>query len=130
MPTTIRHAADAGFVVGLRPFFAYRDLGVQEASGATFGAHVIRAVSGAHAEPQWHMHAVGFQLIYILNGWVEFEYEDVGRVRLQKGSSAYQPPRVRHRELGHSDDVEILEITMPGQFATELTDDPEMVAQP
>ena len=125
MPTTTRHAADADFEVGLRPFFAYRDLGVQQASGGAFGAHVIRAVPGAHAEPRWHMHEVGFQFIYILNGWIEFEYEDVGRVRLEKGSSAYQPPRVRHRELGHSEDVEMLEITMPGEFATEMAAAPK-----
>ena len=122
--TTIHHAADAEFAVGLRPFFAYRDLGVQGATDAAFGAHVIRAVPGTEAEPQWHMHETGFQFIYILNGWVEFEYEDAGRVRLEKGSSAYQPPRVRHREMGHSDDLEILEITMPGSFDTSLVAGP------
>ena len=40
------------------------------------------------------------------------------------GSSAYQPPRVRHRELAHSDDLEILEITMPGAFETSLVAGP------
>lgn len=120
MPTVIRHAADADFAVGLRPFFAYRDLGVQAETGAGFGAHVIRAVPGTHAVPEWHTHDLGFQFIYILNGWVEFEYEDVGIVRLERGSSAYQPPKIRHRELAHSDDLEILEITMPGEFATSL----------
>lgn len=118
--TTVHHANDADFAVGLRPFFAYRDLGVNGVTSAAFGAHVIRAVPGKHAEPEWHQHEVGFQFIYILNGWVEFEYEDVGRVRLERGSSAYQPPRVKHRELAHSEDLEILEITMPGEFATQL----------
>ena len=126
--TTIHHASDADFAIGLRPFFAYRDLGVQGATDAGFGAHVIRAVPGKHAEPEWHMHELGFQFIYILNGWVEFEYEDAGVVRLDKGSSAYQPPRIRHRELNHSDDLEILEITMPGQFETALVAASELVA--
>ena len=126
--TTIHHHSDAAFAVGLRPFFAYRDLGVQDATQAGFGAHVIRAVPGTHAEPEWHTHALGFQFIYILNGWVDFEYEDVGRVRLEKGSSAYQPPGIRHRELAHSDDLEILEITMPGQFETEMVAAPDVVA--
>ena len=58
--TTIHHASDAAFAVGLRPFFAYRDLGVQGATAAAFGAHVIRAVPGTHAEPEWHMHETGF----------------------------------------------------------------------
>ena len=33
-----------------------------------------------------------------------------------------QPPGIRHQELGHSDDVELLEIVMPGDFSTEVVD--------
>jgi quercetin dioxygenase-like cupin family protein len=116
--TTIRHAADATFETGLRAFFAYRDLGVPAATGGAFGAHVVRAIPGEHAEPHWHTHDLGFQLVYILKGWVRFEYEDVGEVLLQPGDSVVQPPRIRHREVSHSDDLELLEITSPAEFAT------------
>jgi len=40
-------------------------------------------------------------------------------VRLEAGSSVYQPPSIRHRELAHSDDLEMLEIVMPANFSTE-----------
>jgi len=30
----------------------------------------------------------------------------------------HQPPGIRHTELGHSEDVEILEIVMPADFGT------------
>jgi hypothetical protein len=30
----------------------------------------------------------------------------------------HQPPGIRHRELGHSDDIEMLEIVLPAGFAT------------
>jgi hypothetical protein len=30
----------------------------------------------------------------------------------------HQPPGIRHREVGHSPDVELLEVVMPGEFAT------------
>jgi len=40
-------------------------------------------------------------------------------VRLEAGSCVYQPASIRHRELAHSDDVEMLEIVMPAGFATE-----------
>jgi quercetin dioxygenase-like cupin family protein len=53
-----------------------------------------------------------------LKGWIEFEYEGQGRVRLEAGSCVYQPPEIRHRELGHSDDIEILEVVLPGNFET------------
>ncbi len=118
--TTIRHAAGARFEEGLRAFFAYRDLGIREATGGAFGAHVIRAVPGEGAKPQWHTHDLGFQMVYVLKGWVRFEYEDIGAVELRAGDVAYQPPRIRHREIAHSDDVEMLEITAPAEFATTV----------
>ena len=122
--TLVRHADPAAFDTGLRPFFAYRDLGIAGATAGRFGANVIRAVPGRHAQPAWHTHALGFQLVYVLRGWVRFEYEDIGEVLLEAGSSAYQPPGVRHREVGHSDDLEMLEVTAPAEFQTAMADAP------
>jgi len=116
--TIVTHAADASYERGLRAFFEYRHLGIPQATGGAFGAHVIRAVPDTHSEGQWHLHELDFQFVFILKGWVEFEYEDVGFVRLEAGSSVLQPPRIRHREIRHSDDIEILEITAPAEFAT------------
>ncbi len=118
--TTVRHGDAAGFEQGLRQFFAYRDLGVTEASGGRFGAHVIRAVPGQHSVAEWHTHALDFQMVFVLRGWVAFEYADIGQVRLEAGSSVYQPPGVAHREVGHSDDLEMLEVTSPAAFATTM----------
>lgn len=123
--TTVTHAAGAAFDAGLRGFFAYRDIGIASASGGAFGAHVIRAVPGEGAKPGWHTHDVQFQMVYVLRGWVEFEYEDIGAVRLEAGSSVYQPPMIRHRELRHSDDLEMLEITAPAVFATAGAEPPQ-----
>jgi quercetin dioxygenase-like cupin family protein len=122
--TTIRHAAETRFEAGLRPFFTYRDLGIREATGGDYGAHVIRAVPGQHAQPEWHAHELAFQMVYVLRGWVRFDYEDVGEVLFQAGDSVYQPPGIRHREVAHSDDLELVEITSPAEFATALVDPP------
>lgn len=116
--TTIRHAEGASFEQGLRAFFAYRDLGIREATGGGFGAHVIRAVAGEGAKPHWHLHQLDFQMVYVLKGWVRFEYEDIGEVELRAGTCVYQPPRIRHREIAHSDDLELVEITSPAEFVT------------
>jgi hypothetical protein len=40
-------------------------------------------------------------------------------VRLEAGSCVHQPPGIRHRELGHRDDIEMLEVVLPAGFATE-----------
>jgi len=116
--TTVSHAAGASFETGLRAFFAYRELGIRAATGGAFGAHVIRAVPGEGAKPHWHTHDLAFQMVYVLRGWVRFEYEDIGEVELRPGDSVLQPPKVRHREVAHSDDLELLEITAPAEFAT------------
>lgn len=121
---TITHAADATYTRGLRSFFEYRDLGVHAATHGGAVAHVIRAVPGAHASGVPHRHDAGFQFVYVLKGWVEFEYEgpvagETVRTRLEAGSSVYQPPGIRHREVAHSEDVEMLEVCTPGDFGSE-----------
>lgn len=127
--TTASHAADATFERGLRAFFEYRDLGIRGATGGEFGAHVIRAIPGAHATGQWHTHDLGFQMFFVLKGWVRFEYEDIGERTFRAGDSCYQPPKVRHREIEHSDDLELLEITGPAEFVTEEVPAPARAAE-
>jgi mannose-6-phosphate isomerase-like protein (cupin superfamily) len=116
------HARDAVFERGLRSFFEYRDLGIRDATGGRVVAHVIRAAAGSAFSSQPHLHETQFQLVYVLKGWIEFEYQGQGTVRLEAGSCVHQPPGIRHRELGHSDDVELLEIVMPADFATREVD--------
>ncbi len=119
--TTVSHAAVDGsdFDRGLREYFEYRDLGILDATGGVFTAHVIRAVPGKQPKPEWHNHSTSFQMFFVLKGWVEFEYDDIGAVRMEVGSSVYQPPGVRHRGITHSDDLEVLEIVSPGDFSTK-----------
>ncbi len=54
----------------------------------------------------------------MLKGWAIFEYEGYGQVKLVQGSTVYQPPMIRHKEIDHSEDFEVLEITMPADFET------------
>jgi quercetin dioxygenase-like cupin family protein len=115
----VSHARDAQFERGLRSFFEYRDLGIEAATDGAVVAHLIRAVPGATFAGAPHLHRTTFQLVYVLKGWIEFEYEGQGRVRLETGSCVYQPPSIRHREIAHSNDVEMLEIVMPAAFTTE-----------
>ncbi len=115
----VSHADDGKFEgQGLRAFFEYRQLGIAEATQGRFGAHVIRAVPGRHSEAAWHTHDLDFQMVYVTRGWVVFEYEGQGEVILREGSCVLQPPGIRHREVTHSDDLELIEITSPAEFAT------------
>ena len=125
----VSHADGSGtfksnFTGGLRAFFEYRNLGVDDATQGKYSANVIRAVPGRHTEPSWHIHHLDFQMIYILQGWVTFEYEGQGQVTFRPGSAALQPPGIRHREIKHSDDLELIEITSPAEFKTESIESP------
>ena len=122
---TASHADGALFDRGLRSFYEYRDLGIKRATDGRVEAHVIRAAAGTEFSSEPHLHGTTFQLIYVLKGWIEFEYEGQGNVRLVAGSCVYQPPEIRHRELGHSEDIEMLEIVMPGDFTTQRVDSVE-----
>lgn len=116
----VKHLTPSAFKGGgLRSFFEYRDLGIRGATKGKVGAHVIRAAKGHTRGSDAHTHALAFQMVYVLKGWVRFEYEGYGKVRLKAGSCVYQPPGIRHREIEHSPDVEMIEITLPAEFKTK-----------
>ena len=107
---------------GLRSYFEYRDLGLTTATNGDFVAHVIRAVKDDNATGEWHRHDCSFQLVYVIRGWAEFEYEGEGIHRLEPGDCVFQRPEIRHREIRHSEDFEVLEIVAPADFKTVSLD--------
>ena len=109
---------------GLRAYFEYRDLGIRRATGGRILAHVIRARPGKAPHGAWHRHAVKAQFVYVLKGWMLLEYEGVGEVMMKAGTCFYQPPNIRHRELAHSRNVEVLEIVAPASFKTRASPPP------
>jgi quercetin dioxygenase-like cupin family protein len=120
MKFAVSHLSDSRFEArGLRSFFEYRDLGIREATDGKVAAHVIRARPGEEVSGGRHHHELEFQMIYCLKGWIKFHYEGVGEVMLVPGTCVHQPPGIRHTELGHSEDLELLEIVMPADFETK-----------
>lgn len=120
-------AANASWTQGLREVFEYRDLGIKSGTDNDFVAHVIRFKGKAEQDNihQWHIHECRFQMVYILEGWVSFEYDGVGVRTLRKGDCIHQPPLIRHRELECSEDLEMLEIVSPADFKTKVVDGPD-----
>jgi quercetin dioxygenase-like cupin family protein len=119
------HARDAVYAAGgLRSCFEYRDLGIAEATGGRAMAHIIRARPGDAAGFGWHKHSLEFQMYYVLKGWVKFDYDGVGEVLAEAGSCVHQPPGIRHAEIAHSDDLELIEITLPAAFETVVVEAP------
>ena len=119
MQFSIQHAKDGHFVQdGLRTYFEYRDLGIKDSTDGKAVMHVIRAREGTNATGEWHRHEVQLQIVYVLKGWAIFEYEGHGQHRLEAGTCVHQAPGLRHREIAHSEDLELVEIVLPGDFKT------------
>ena len=118
---SVIHTEDTEFVSdGMRKCFEYRDLGIKEATGGNFHAHVIRAIDKEEDGIGVHRHnEIEFQMVYILKGWMRFWYEGKGEVVAKQGTCILQPPAVKHDVLEWSDNLELLEITSPGDFTSE-----------
>ena len=117
---SVRRLADgAPWVIG-RAGMHYRDLVPDRLGGSIIASH-IRIPDGGPVPDMVHYHVVGFQLIHCYRGWVDVVYEDQGDpIRLHAGDCVTQPPRIRHRVLEASDEVEVIEIGVPAEHVTAI----------
>ncbi|MEJ2434371.1 MAG: cupin domain-containing protein [Pseudolabrys sp.] len=117
---TVSHHREEDFDAGLRPYSAYRDLGLAPATDGLVQAHVIRMTkpfeTGEVDVP--HYHDVDFQMVYVLKGWFQSEFEGEGVHTFYAGSCWIQPPKIKHTVRGYSNDCELLEIVLPADFDT------------
>ena len=115
----------APLVAGRRSFFKYRDLGVTAASSGKIRAQVTIGADGMTQPTGWHYHVCEGQFVYMLSGWVDLEFEDGQKLRIQSGESLYIPGGLRHNETAASKDLELLEISVPADMGTVACDPPE-----
>jgi mannose-6-phosphate isomerase-like protein (cupin superfamily) len=54
----------------------------------------------------------------VIKGWIKFDYEGVGEILAEAGSCVHHPPGIRHKEVAHSGDLELIEIALPAEFET------------
>ena len=111
-------------VPGRRTFFTYRDLGVADASQGRVKAQTMTAITGMTEPTGWHYHTCEGQFVYALKGWVKLEFETGETIHLKQGESLYIPGGLRHNEIATSDDLEVLEVCVPGEMGTVPCDKP------
>ncbi len=114
------HLKPDAFAEGLRRYAQYRDLGIAAATKGLARAHVIKMIPPCDPAEvsKRHYHDVEFQMIYVLKGWINGEYDGEGVVTMREGSCWLQPPKIKHTVLDYSDDCELLEIILPADFDT------------
>ena len=124
--TTLAHATPetAPIVPGRREFFQYRDLLVADATNGLMKAQIMSSSLGLTRPTGWHHHECDAQFVYALKGWVDLEFEDGRKLRLKAGESLLIPGGMKHNETATSQDLEILEVHVPGQMATIACEKP------
>jgi quercetin dioxygenase-like cupin family protein len=118
MQKAVTSAKTPEFVKGRRDFFKYRDLGVEAASNGWMRAQVMSTVTGMTKPTGWHYHVCDGQFVYVLKGWVDLQFEDGQKLRVQGGESLYIPGGLRHNETATSETLEILELSVPADMGT------------
>ena len=106
------------FAPGRRPFFRYRDLGLEAASSGRMRAYHSSAVAGMVEPTGWHYHTCEMQFVYVLKGTIALEFEDGTVATFGPGDSFFVPGGVRHNEIYASEDKETLEVSVPGKIGT------------
>ena len=118
MKLAISTAKDAQYVPGRRHFFQYRDLGVTAATQGRMRAQVTSAKSAMDRATGWHYHTCEMQFVYILKGWVDLEFAGGRKARFGAGDSVMIPGGTPHQETLTSEDLELVEVSVPAEMGT------------
>ena len=120
-----RAASEDEWVTGRAGMF-YRDLIPGRLDGRFIASH-IRIPQGGPVPDYVHHHDIQFQIIYCYRGWVKLVYEDQGApFVMNAGDCVLQPPHIRHRVLECSDNMEVIEVSSPGEHETFVDHDMEL----
>ena len=102
---------------GRRSFFEYRDTGLSDLTNGDYRAQVMRSTDVMESTG-WHYHECDLQFVYVLNGWVDLEFEGGRTERVAAGAALSIPSGLVHNEIGCSPDFEALEVVAPAQMQT------------
>jgi mannose-6-phosphate isomerase-like protein (cupin superfamily) len=106
------------FAPGRRPFFKYRDLGLEAATGGRMRAYQNSSIVGMTEPTGWHYHDCEMQFVYVLKGTLTIEFEDGTVATFAAGDAFFVPGGMRHNEIYVSEDKEALEVSVPGKIGT------------
>jgi quercetin dioxygenase-like cupin family protein len=105
---------------GLRWFVEYRDMGIAAATNGVLRVQLVRAArksSDAKGGTGVHFHTANIHVVYMVHGWAKFDYDGVDTL-VEAGDCVHQRPGIIHSLYDWSDDMEFMEIILPGDFAT------------
>lgn len=97
--------------------FQCRDTGVNEATKKMAAVHVVRSLAVDTAQPRVS-HDADILFTFVMQGELQLHAEGHKQQMLHKGDAYVIPPYLKYQISGYSDDLELLEVTLPGDFKT------------
>ena len=110
-------AAEAEWSPFRLPGFTSRDTAIAHHTKDVAGVHVVRRGDG---DPVWASHDCDIHFTFVMEGTLVLEGEGRDPVELSAGDAFVIPPGVNTRYAQPSADVKLLEVALPGAFATTL----------
>ena len=116
--TTLIHnvARGAEWLPFRLPGYISRDTTIAANTKGVAGVQVVRKGQG---NPAWARHDADILFGFVMEGAMTLEGEGKEPFRLAPGDAFVIPPGMRTRWADPSEDAEILEVALPGRFATE-----------
>ncbi len=97
--------------------FQFRDTGINEATKSVASVHVAKPV-GNGLTPQLSSHNSDILFTFVMRGAMDLAAEDQPTQKLKKGDAFVIPPDLKYQISNCSDGLELLEISLPGDFTT------------
>lgn len=95
--------------------FQSRDTSIAENTKNVAGVHVIKPGTGT---PDWAQHDCDIHFSFVMAGSMTLEGEGRDPVRLEVGDAFVIPPQMKTRYSEASEDLELIEVSLPGVFET------------
>jgi quercetin dioxygenase-like cupin family protein len=92
-----------------------RDTGISDATSQVAGVQVVRRGDGA---PGWSAHDADILFTFVMEGAMVLEGAGQAPVRLGAGDAFTVPPGTPTRYAEPSEELELLEVALPGRFET------------
>ena len=99
------------------PGFCCRDTGISAGTRGVAGVQVARYAGGS---TEWASNDADIHFSFVMEGHFVLEGEGEERRGLAAGDAFVLPPGMRTRYSDCSDDLELLEVSLPGDFETGI----------
>ena len=114
----VHHKAEVATWAPFRvPGFQSRDTTIAEHTNNVAGVHVVRR---ADTHSDWTSHASDILFTFVMDGTMVLEGEGRDPYSLEPGDAFVIPPGMKTRYAEASEDLQLLEVSLPGVFETQV----------